>query len=51
MTHQETIPGLVILGLQPKKTIGNATGTVQPNGVIKIADGEYKDNGNVNIVL
>jgi len=34
-----------------KKTIGNATGTVQANGIVQIANGEYKDTKNVNITL
>jgi len=34
-----------------KKTIGNATGTVQANGIVQIANGEYKDTKNVNLTL
>ncbi|BDZ68722.1 beta strand repeat-containing protein [Methanobacterium ferruginis] len=34
-----------------KLTIANATETVDPNGIVKIADGQYTGTGNTNIPL
>ena len=34
-----------------KLTIQNATGTVNPNGVVSIADGVYSGDGNTNITI
>jgi uncharacterized repeat protein (TIGR01451 family) len=38
-------------GSGPKLTIKNATGTVNSNGVVYIADGQYNGAGNTNILL
>jgi uncharacterized repeat protein (TIGR01451 family) len=35
----------------PKLTIGNATGTVNENGMVNIADGEYSGDKNTNIII
>ncbi|MBI5459884.1 hypothetical protein [Methanobacterium sp.] len=34
-----------------KLTIGNATGTVDSNGIVQIADGQYTGTGNTNITI
>ena len=35
----------------PKKSIKNATGTVNPNGIINIANGQYTGDDNTNITI